>query len=161
MNEDTMKILGAYPLRGCRFNVIRRPFSGGKGAIKRKEATKNHPAETKDEFYARLANDYFRAEPEYWFQRWKSEVHPTDVVRFRKECLDPILEAICNWYDYSVGGERWEENVYLGYGWSWRHPYGVRNSVDEGYGSDVDGYITDGSTVGLQRVDDLFPELKD
>lgn len=147
------------PTLGVRYNVVRRPFSGGKGSIKRREATKNHPAETKDQFYQRLQNDYFRAEPEYWFQRWKSEVSPEDVKRFRKECLDPLLDNVCDWYKQITGIGGPVSGDYQG-SFHWRHPFGVKNSVDEGYKSDVDGYIQTGSTVGLTKVDTLFTELQ-
>lgn len=147
---------------GVRYNVVRRPFSGGKGSIKRHSPTKSNPkGESKDEFYARLQNDYFRAEPEYWFMRWKSEVSPADVKRFRDECLDPLLEAICWWYDMQTNSEGVRKNE-IGYpapNFHWRHPYGIHNYIDEGYGSDVDKYIETGSTVGLVKNDNLFPEL--
>jgi hypothetical protein len=38
--EEIMKVLGAYPLQGVRFNVVRRPLSGGKGTIKQGEGTR-------------------------------------------------------------------------------------------------------------------------
>jgi len=144
--------LAASTLAGVRYNVIRRPFSGGRGSIKR-----NPAKETKDQFYQRLTVDYFRAEPEYWFMRWKSEVSPADVKRFRDECLDPLLEALCWWYERQVWPTA--ESQYDPPDFHWRHPYGVHNYVDEGYGSDVDRYIETGSTVGLVRNDNLFPEL--
>lgn len=150
----------AFPIKGVRYNVVRRPFSGGRGSIKRKEGSKNVAPETKDQFYARLCNDYFKAEPEYWFMRWKSEVSPEDVRRFRKECLDPLLEAICWWYDCQTGRNDGDLATYGVPDFHWRHPYGVKNYIDEGYGSDVDGYIETGSTVGLTKATTLFPELQ-
>jgi hypothetical protein len=153
---------GPAKVLGVRYNVIRRPFSGGKGGIQRKMVNKtNKVEETKDAFYKRLADDYFKPEPEYWFQRWKSEVYPADVKRFRDECLDPILEAMCWWYDWQVTGAPSNPTFYDPSSFHWRHPYGVMNRIDEGYGSDVDGYITDGSTVGLVKVTNLFPELQE
>ncbi len=161
MDDEPIHSVDA-PLKGVCYNVVRRPFSGGQGNIKRRKVNKtNKVEETKDQFYARLQNDYFKAEPEYWFMRWKSEVQPSDVVRFCRECLDPILEAMCNWYGYSAGG-KWEDTIpYTGYGWHWRHPFGVKNSVDEGYKSDVDQYIDTGSTVGLVQATTLFTELQE
>lgn len=147
-----------YPIKGVRYNVVRRPFSGGKGGIKRHSPTKSNPkGESKDEFYARLQSDYFKAEPEYWFMRWKSEVSPEDVKRFRDECLDPLLEAICWWYDCQT--KEGTAREYEAPTFHWRHPYGVHNYIDEGYGSDVDKYIETGSTVGLVKTETLFPEL--
>lgn len=150
------------PILGVRYNVIRRPFSGGRGSIKRREGSKNVPPETKEQFYQRLINDYFKADPGYWFMRWKSEVSPADVKRFRTECLDPLLEAICWWYDcqtWKKHPNNHEDYMNLPPDFHWRHPYGVHNYVDEGYGSDVDKFIETGSTVGLTKNDNLFPEL--
>lgn len=126
-----------HSILGVRYNVVRRPFSGGRGSIKR-----NPDKETKDSYYLRLA-EYFKAEPEYWFMRWKSEVHPTDVIRFRKECLDPILEAMCWWYDQQItkSGLSDFRSDYCAPDFHWRHPFGVVNSTDEGYKSEVDQYI--------------------
>lgn len=146
------------PTLGIRYNVVRRPFSGGRGSIKRKEPSKTNPAgESKADFYKRLVDDYIKPEPEYWFMRWRSEVAPEDIKRFRDECLDPILEAICWWYDCQInkGGP----DAYEPPNFHWRHPYGCSNSINEGYKSDVDEFIRAGSTVGLRHVENLFPEL--
>lgn len=151
------------PVLGVRYNVVRRPFSSGKGNIQRKMVNKtNKTEETKDDFFKRLSRDYFEAEPEYWFQRWKAEVSPTDVKRFRDECLDPILEAMCWWYDFQakyISTDRIKHD-YSPPNLHWRHPYGVRNMVGEGFRSDVENYLETGSTVGLVQNDDPFPELK-
>lgn len=34
------------------------------------------------------------------------------------------------------------------------------NPLAEGRPTDLDNYLADGSTVGLQQADDLFPELR-
>jgi hypothetical protein len=41
----------------------------------------------------------------------------------------------------------------------WRHPYGVYNSLDEGYATEYDEYLRSGSMSGLTTVTNLFPEL--
>jgi hypothetical protein len=41
----------------------------------------------------------------------------------------------------------------------YRHPFGSVNWLDEGGASDLDEYLATGSEAGLQRIDDLFPEL--
>lgn len=149
-------------IKGVRYNVIRRPLSGGKGSIVRKKGSKNVPPETKEEYYARLAK-YIEDEPETYFMRWRVEVSQADMDRFRREFLDPVLEQLCNWWDWVKWTDRnpFEsshpttdpQNIH------WRHPFGVYNVLDEGGSSDLDEYIATGSTVGLTRVDNLFPEL--
>lgn len=148
------------PLGGIRYNVIRRPLSGGRGTIKRHEPTKKNPlGESKPAFYERLAG-IINEEPGYFFMRWKVELTKESVARFRRECLDPILENLCWWYETVV--EKWVtpgENHKIP-PCHWRHPYGVYNVLDEGGSSDYDRYLENGSEVGLYRADDLFPELK-
>ncbi len=135
---------------GVRYNVIRRDCP-----IRRHKATKNKPEEEPVDFYNRLENDYFLANPEEWFMRWRVEVLPQDIRRFRKECLDPILERLGQWYDEVTE----EGDPFTATGIHYRHPFGVYNSLNEGGSSDLDEYLMTGSEVGLQRVDSLFGEL--
>ncbi len=154
-------------IKGVRYNVVRRPLSGGKGTIVRHKATKNHPEETKDQFYTRMA-EYIRAEPGEYFMRWNVEVSAADVARFRRECLDPVLEQLCDWWgwisnvsDHFAVEETFLDGRRAAYNpIHWRHPFGCYNALDEGGSSDLDDCLETGSEVGLCRVDDLFPELK-
>lgn len=146
------------PVAGVRYNVVRRPLSGGKGSIVRHKPSKSNPqGETKQEYYNRLAV-YIDEEPETYFARWKVEINEAAVKRFRRECLDPILENLCDWY-WEVSGNA----AVLPKGYrtpmNWRHPFGVWNALDEGGSTDLDEYLATGSTVGLVRVDELFSEL--
>lgn len=61
------------PVTGVRYNVVRRPLSGGKGTIVRHKGTKTKAEETEESYYNRLA-EYISAEPESYFMRWTSEV---------------------------------------------------------------------------------------
>lgn len=146
------------PLRGFFYNVIRRPLSGGVGSIRPyKEKvlkTKTVPAETMEHFYGRL-KVIIEKNPEKFFYRWKVRISEADVERFKREFLDPILEQLCNWYDW-VGcypGDVWVHNDH------WRHPYGVWNPVDQGRKSDIDEYLLTGSKLGLVQTT-LFGELE-
>lgn len=146
-----------WPLQigGVRYNVIRRPLSGGKGSIRQHKPTKSNPeGESKEEFYDRL-QQYFIDEPEDWFMRWTVDVTHSDIQLFKDQFLDPCLEHLCLWYDYQTGAFKQSGN-FLHY----RLPYGIYNSVMEGRGSDVEEYLLSGSTVGLNKVDSLFPELE-
>ena len=178
-------------LKGIRYNVVRRPFSGGRGDITRKEAStnpgdwvkytgkfggegwknkgtdkvvyqENNPgvSESKEDYYNRL-QQYFIEDPKYWFMRWKVEIRPEDIQNFKDQFLDPCLEEMCLWYDLQVGKtppEIWSEEhfKFLHY----RLPYGVFNPILEGKGSDVEEYILSGSTAGLRKITNLFPELE-
>lgn len=182
-----------YPIRGVRYNVIRRPLSGGAGTIQQREATRGakcsrkscrvapsrmcdacrgsgrvgaKPAETREQYMNRLRGYIdgtgFDSEgkptkgPSWYFMRWKAEVSEADVERFRVQCLTPILEQLCDWYEYQVDApvsEPIPPHIH------WRHPFGAQNSIDEYGASDLDNYLATGSDAGLRQVDDLFPEL--
>ena len=152
---------GKNPVRGIRYNVVRRDCP-----IRQHKPSKSNPqGETAERFYDRLRDDYFRAEPEQWFQRLKIDVTPSDVQRFRRETLDPILEQLCDWYEWVAEGPiefagRLLERIQRGYEPAphWRHPFGCVNTIDEYGASDLDEFLTTGSTVGLVETR-LFPEL--
>lgn len=164
-------------IRGVRYNVVRRPLSGGRGMIvkHKAKATKERrhkktgavlepsrvtPAETDAEFYERLRRDYIAADPSYWFFRVRSEVSAADLAAFRRQCLDPVLEQLCWWYDEVVGVDTAETAAVYGYPpSSFRYPYGVYNDLDDSSSSPYDAYLETGSEVGLRRVDTLFKEL--
>lgn len=157
--------MNCAPLGGVRYNVVRRPLSGGKGTIVRHKATKNHPEETKEGYYDRLAQ-YIVEEPGEFFMRWRVEVSDADIDRFRRECLDPILEQLCDWYGWicraNLIGRKGFESDHDGSNENhlhWRHPFGLFNVLDEGGASDLDEYLATGSTVGLTQVETLFREL--
>jgi hypothetical protein len=151
-----------YPILGVRYNVVRRPLSGGKGSIVQHKPSKSNPSgESKEHFYARLQNDYIKAEPQTYFMRWKVEVSEGDVAAFRKQTLDPILEQLIDWYQWvTTSTDPFTPGHQMTGTYHWRHPFGVYNPLDEGGSSDVDEFLTSGSEVGLTRVDNLFPELK-
>lgn len=156
---------GAYKMVGVRYNVIRRPLSGGKGSIRphAAKATKYTmtPAETDEEFYERLRRDYIAAEPDYWFFRVRSEVSAKDIQVFRETCLDPILEQLCWWYD-EVAGKDLTSSIH-DYGYpplNYRMPFGVYNALQDNGTTEYDVYLESGNETGLQRVEALFGELQ-
>lgn len=151
-----------HPVCGVRYNVIRRPLSGGKGSIRphAEKRTKNTyvPAETTEHYYDRLLNDYILPEPEYWFMRWKSEVTRQEIESFKSEFLNPFLEQLSYWYETVAGIEHefpFDPNCL-----HYRLPYGIYNPIAEGGTTDFDEHIASGSTVGLEKISTLFPELK-
>mgnify|MGYP006921313674 CR=1 FL=1 len=148
------------PIAGVRYNVIRRPFSGGKGSIKRKEPTKTNPqGETEKEYYERLGA-YFKEEPAEWFMRWETQINAKQIQRYEKEFLIPTLLRLTDWYDsvsecFLRGKSPFEDMNGIHY----RTPYGVYNPVSEAGFTDLDAYLDEGSEVGLVRCETLFPEL--
>lgn len=140
-----------HAVEGVRYNVVRRPLSGGKGSIRQGKT------EAAADFYARL-KDVIDGDKPYYFMRWLSKVTKTDVDRFRERCMDPLLEQVCHWYEAMVSRPR-DRKPIPPHCLHYQHPFGVRNTLDEGGHTDLDEYLTTGSEVGLRRVDRLFEEL--
>ena len=152
-------------LRGISYNVVRRPLSGGKGSIRPHKATSKNPAETMEAFYGRLG-EVIEAEPESFFVRWDVLLTKKDLLNFRERFLDPILEQLCDWWDWieychskklDLSPSKWCGHSKAGI--HWQTPYGVYNPLSDGKGSELDLYLSSGSTLGLERSKNLFPEL--
>lgn len=168
------ELLPKEKLAGVRYNVIRRPLSGGRGSIRQHQPTKNNPnGESNAEYYARLEETIANAiEPDgshYFFMRWNVEINLEDIERFRKEFLDPVLENMLDdyeWWEYCYGKHM---NVY-DYSYRemmfphhasrhWRLPFGIYNPLAEGGSTELDEYLLNGNEEGLERSINLFPEL--
>lgn len=129
-----------FPILGVRYNVIRR------SAHKSVESMMKKVYEDRDS--GRIGE---------WFARWKVEITPEDVMKFRRQTLNPVLEQLCGWWEYVTTGRNSLADLMP---MSWRHPFGIYNVLDEGGSSDLDHYLATGSTVGLSRAETLFPELE-
>lgn len=143
------------PLAGVRYNVVRRPLSGGRGSIRQRKPTKSNPkGESSQAFYARLAG-LIEDDPGYFFMRWTVEFTSEDLERFQTQFLTPILEQLCDWWEWisSKPDNIWIESIH------WRHPFGVYNPMNEGRASEMDEYLASGSKLGLVKATTLFPEL--
>lgn len=162
------------PLVGVRYNVIRRPLSGGKGNIKPHQGkpstrlksgkmSKAKPAETMESFYNRLAK-YIEDEPEHYFLRFNVKLTEEDINKFKVECLNPILEQLCDWWEWIQldqsnpfrTPDKFIEET--NYGIHFRMPFGLR-PLEEGMSTELDEYMDSGISVGLERNKELFPEL--
>lgn len=140
------------PINGVRYNVVRRPLSGGKGSIVRHKPTKKNPnGESTDSFYDRLLN-IIESNPSDFFTRFNVVITKGDIDKFKAVFLEPVLMNICNWYDAVTSGDESK-------GLHWTTPFGFYNVLAEGGSTELDEYILTGNSVGLQRVTSLFPEL--
>jgi hypothetical protein len=144
------------PLAGVRYNVVRRPLSGGKGTIVRHKGTKNKPEESLESYYARLAQ-YIKDEPHTYFMRWNCRVGEEDIRRFKTESLDPILEQLCFWYD--VVTKDGPDDPLPKYAINYRLPYFTFNPTLDGGITEYDEYLASGSMSMLEITHNLFPEL--
>lgn len=146
-------------LKGVRYNVVRRPLAGGKGSIRRHKATKTKPEETQESYYQRLSA-IIAEDPAHYFMRWKVAISQEDLERFKREFLNPCLEHLWDWWTQVSYSKK--NNIDL-YDWAqpshFRMPYGIYNPLAEGRTTELDEYLVLGSIVGLQRTNNLFPEL--
>jgi hypothetical protein len=148
--------------KGVRYNVIRRPLAGGKHSIRQHKPSKsNSHGESSSAFYQRLGglikmevDEAIKTKQDCWFfMRWKVIITQADVDKFKQTCLDPVLEQLCDWYQYVIDGNQADSGIH------YRLPYGIYNPLLEGRATDVDEYLATGSIAGLQRVTSLFQEL--
>lgn len=154
-------------LSAIRYNVIRRPLAGGKHSIR---LTKGKPDEGDiEKFYARLAELIEGAIEEdgshYFFNRWRVDLLPGDIEKFKHTCLNPVLESLCDWWEWitkCIANNADPFGFCLGEPnrLHFRHPYGVYNVTLEGGSSELDEHLLSGSELGLRRVETLFPELE-
>jgi hypothetical protein len=156
------------PIAGVRYNVVRRPLSGGRGSIRPHKARGNKPGESMDEFYERLTT-VIEDDADYYFSRWQCLVSEQDIVRFKEQTFHPVIENLCddyewwsychkakhNHYDYDKRAVVFPEHRNRHF----RLPYGPYNVVLQGGFSEVDDYLNDGSRIGLRTCTNFFPEL--
>lgn len=152
-----------FPLnrvQGVRYNVVRRPLSGGKDSIRQHKPTKSNPkGESLKEYYDRLQGR-MEDDPEHYFKRWNMEISTNDIDAFKTQFLNPILEQLCDWWEYIIVDpfNPWRDHN-TDQGIHWRHPYGNYNAVDQNRDAFVE-YLRDGNKAGLTTTTELFPELQ-
>lgn len=79
-------------IKGVLYNVIRRPLSDRYSLYRRK-------TETGEQFYTRVG-EKIAEKPEEYFYRFKAVISAGTLTRFKDECLHPILERVCDWYEH-------------------------------------------------------------
>ena len=168
MNFDLQTMLYLVALRisekvpvkqiaGVRYNVVLRPLSGGKHSIRQLKPTKKNPqGESSEEFYERLGG-LIAEDPGHYFHRWVVDITEADVLRFCDQFLNPILEQLCDWWEWMQTGHDAFGSQLTGI--HWRTPYGFYNVLGEGGSTDLDEYLASGSEVGLVRGKPVFQEL--
>lgn len=115
------------PIRGVRYNVVRRPLAGGRHSISQSKGAKGSkcgrkscretpdpacdncrgvgrvgmtPPETNQAFYDRLANEHIAVDPAFFFMRWNIDIPEPYLERYRNEFLHPALENLCDWWEW-------------------------------------------------------------
>lgn len=141
-----------FNLAGFKYNVVRRPLSGGRHTIKQRQT------ETESQFLDRLQG-LFESEPEFFFERFDVEVSEQELERYKRECLYPVMENLLDdyewwvWclsnnadpYDYLLRARKFPFHIRRHY----RTPYGIYNTLADGGSTPLDYYLDNGSMVGL------------
>lgn len=149
---------------GVFYNVARRPLSDrtGKFNISQRKGRKTKKgvvgAETKDEYYARL-KALIEENQDYFFFRTRLEISRKDLVKFQQQCLIPLLEDLCNWWEWISKDpfNPWRKGNKIHY----RSPFGVYDPLLEGRQDLYCQYLRTGNRSGLEQINELFPELKE
>lgn len=151
--DDDNKLSALHaPIRGIRYNVVRRSAHKTAASMMKK-----------------VGEDMGAGRSNEWFARLNISVSADDLRKFKQECLNPILENLCDDQEWWVFCKLMSKDIWDGknrhklypehFPRHFRYPFGVYNSVLEGGFGDVDSYMEDGGTAGLIHVTDLFPEL--
>ena len=153
-----------YRLAGVRYNVIRR--SAHKSV---------------DSMLKKIEDDRKANRMDEWFLRFNVGVTAKDIERFKVQVLNPVLENLCDdyeWWSYclilqdlqsGVKSVKWSDTPQFEYDvrekWFPNHrrrhylqPFHY-NPLLDGASTDLDEYLQTGSTVGLHRTETLFTEL--
>ena len=166
-----------YKIGGVIYNVVRRPLAD-------RFAIKQRKSETLPQFYKRLAS-VIKGKPDYFFHRWNVGLQQSDINRFRQRVFDPILEQLCDWWEWvSVdpfdpwtprmlfrvqGSNEWKLAMVSNTHKTplprnqthFQAPWGVYNSLAGGFRGDYFDLLTSEGrrTSGLRKIDNLYPEL--
>ena len=144
-----------WAIKGTSYNVVRRecPIKQHEG---RQLKSGWKEGESVSGWMERLRSGYFAAKPDEWFARFSSKVSHADILLFQRTFLNPFLENMCWWYDEVTGGR----SDYPPPPTHWRTPFGIYSALTESGFTEMDEYLANGSTVGLRRIETLFPELE-
>jgi hypothetical protein len=150
-----------YDIGGVLYNVVRRPLSDRHSIRQRK-------GESEIAFFKRLS-EQIKTNPAHHFKRWDAIISTSDIETFKRECFDPILEQLCDWWDwirldpFNPWKDRKPEGNPLTFRnkHHFRFPWGIYNSLASGWRGDYFDYLTKGKQIGVTRVNTLFPELKE
>jgi len=129
---------------GVLYNVIRRPaLRQGKG-------------ETLRDFIKRVKDTALEQRDRY-FIRWPHTLEPGALERWQERTFNPILTQVVQWWD-SIKANPFDP---WGSPYHYQRPFGVYDSLASGRRGDFFELLTSGSTSGLYRRSEVFPELAD
>lgn len=178
----------ASALAGVRYNVIRRPLSDWMGTYNIKQrkgrlVNKTKKVKTKtgkltnkvvkgpdgkpvkirvgeeslEKYYLRLGQ-LIQENTDHFFIRWKVTVTTQDLAKFKNECLNPILEQLCDWWDWISTPQGLKEPFANPV--HFRLPFGIYNAIFLDRPTKYHQYVITGDKSNLVPADCMFKELE-
>lgn len=142
---------------GVLYNVIRRP------------GLKQKVSESDNDFLQRIndevANDVDTAlktnAMSHYFKRYEVELSPTDITNFYNRMLVPLLESVVLWWESIKSNpfNPWVDEQGNPNPHHYQTPFGIYDPMTIGIGDYFD-YVTNGSKLGLEKIETCFPELE-
>jgi len=148
-------------LRRCKFggvfyNVIRRPLGGFKFNIQQRKGRMTKAGrigeESLEEYYDRLES-IIRDNVDHFFVRARLVLTQDDIDKFEYQTLNPLLQTIFDWWNQMCQPKPTYNTLH------WRMPYGVYSPLANERQDEYTQYLATGDTTGLEKVNNLFPEL--
>lgn len=133
-------------IAGTVYNVIRRPLSDRRSVKMKKN-------ETETAFNNRV-RDQILENTGYHFMRPQTPIDDRHMTIFLRN-LNPLLQEIVDWWQ-GFGSDffnPWNNPRHF------QFPFGVYHSMERGYRGDYFRLLSTGSKAGLQRINNLYPEL--
>lgn len=148
--DEEIPLPKGLKFKGTVYNVVRRPLSDRHAPRKKK---KEREIDWLKRERKRIAENH-----DYFFYRWQVMISDSDIVKFKREVLDPILEQLCDWWEWIAVDplNPWRKGNRVHF----KFPWGIFNSLTFGWKGDYFNLLTGGSEMSSYTiVDDLFPEL--
>lgn len=149
--STAIELLYGQPPAGVLYNIARRPL------------LRQGKKENEHQFLTRLKLD-IQDRPDHYFWRHKYDP-PTfarELTQWQLRTLNPNLEAVCEWWESIRANPTnpWVTPEGRANPHHFERPFGVFDPMTQGNGDFFD-LITRNSKVGVEKVDNIFPELED
>lgn len=146
--------------KGIIYNIIRKPQLVQRAGREDKKTKKRIGAESDRQFLKRISDD-IEKHPEHYFIRLEYAFPPNALKIWTKRSLIPMLYRIYLWWRSIEANplDPWEVHGEINPLHSER-PFGIFDPLSTGVG-EYFGLLTTGSTQGLEKVTEVFPELED
>lgn len=135
--------------------------------VARKPQLRQGVKESFNQYIERVDKD-IESRPDWYFFRHQHDPKsfPHDLEQWQLRTLNPNLEAVCEWWEsiranplnpWVIQGPNGELLANPNH---WERPFGIYDNMTLGKGDFYD-YLVKGSNLGIEFVNDIFPELEE